>query len=1304
MNKPLILLTLVVVMFISMSTVHAVLSIDYLSVSDLYEKEAHCNSCGGLKTEEIPMTYSDSSICFLERVGLEDLDDDDEDVGCYIVDKNSKWYLQATAEDDTDAWCSARCVSWNINDIFKVKQKEVRKTNGADYNEIIPCGNDISCSIENSVCGLGTVELSEIDSDKDKNTWCNINIDGEGMWVLNIETQSDADAKCNAMCLYWGDGDPEIIDQFQFDSSVHESVEDIDEKLLTRIEGNVFCMLDRVRMWEIDDKGQQSFCIVRQSAPNWVLTAIGHRNIFSYSRAFCEGRCFRWNPVNLPYFSSDCGDGAHEPLYEECDDGDLNGPEGECSIDCKINYCDWNVRVGECSEYEGTKCIDTNTNPEITELSLIPKCDDCDCLPDEECSYVPITDDFIDYVNSEENWESYPNYIPFETSFDEDQVNELQELEKDGAVGTHGAQQGPRNTPSWGYEIIKGSSDDGTLLYYHTFPIVAGDYQAEAYIRTEKDESIRIYGVSGNDPEGTQLDPSVFAQTGTAFRKLTYDFSVSATGQHTFVIEVDKRGSYYVDDIMLRKKDGFCEKACRITEAHFLPTNNVDLGDEITVGVKYSGACPDEFNLQLDAWNENEDCVLEHENTRGLDPYGWIEGIDISCNEDNTIDHGSFSECIDEWITPHIPRNCEGEEVVAKYAAIYNGDIMPSNWITQITLTRALGGYLSFDDDPTPEDCGNDIVQPELGEECEPDRLTPFPCSELSNPNLIQNPSFEIDSGIDYDPDWTREDKIGGNELPDGWVTPQTNYIATIDDSTSYEGDYSVEVYRDIRVATQAFSAQDIPVELGKTYLVSGYVKTDCDNDACYGSIVIECADADHGGFFEECDIGLDENEWTRIDNEAWQFVSYEITVENSDTAFARILCYNTPVPKQTGIGTVWCDSIHVTEVTEEYPEYEYGTVYCTEHCRYNIDDCSGGECDNGFIERSNDEECDCGGDTCTLEELNDESCETLDMGYTGGTLACYPHGHDDECTFDMGQCDREPVCDDGFIDGDEQCDGDEFGPEGDSCDRVDNGYGLTGTLTCSDQCLLDVSSCDPGCNGPGHYGDGRCDFPLETIDSCPNDCLVILTNPSAVASTSEFGQNNIRFTSDVTVAEDNDVFIVDYIVCSGASSVTSCKAAADGFNCGIDYDTGNPKPCICKTNFGGKDINCDALCFDVESEFYIYSEGQVLGITQYPEFKSRSENAPFSCIPVGLDRLVELRDLMDRNSRVAAGDWHYYTEMGNSAAAQESWDNHLLFEGYARAADSLLERIYIGAGFTEQEITALIDSMLEILRDISGE
>ncbi len=113
-------------------------------------------------------------------------------------------------------------------------------------------------------------------------------------------------------------------------------------------------------------------------------------------------------------------------------------------------------------------------------------------------------------------------------------------------------------------------------------------------------------------------------------------------------------------------------------------------------------------------------------------------------------------------------------------------------------------------------------------------------------------------------------------------------------------------------------------------------------------------------------------------------------------------------------------------------------TNQAVENCTNGADDDHDGKIDCADGDCANHPHCRCGNnmidmgvdgeEECDGANLAGQTCETF--GFPGGTLACKP-----DCTFDKSQC-TPPVCGDGVVSGDEQCDDHNTTP-GDGCDAT---------------------------------------------------------------------------------------------------------------------------------------------------------------------------------------------------------------------------------------------------------------------------
>lgn len=142
------------------------------------------------------------------------------------------------------------------------------------------------------------------------------------------------------------------------------------------------------------------------------------------------------------------------------------------------------------------------------------------------------------------------------------------------------------------------------------------------------------------------------------------------------------------------------------------------------------------------------------------------------------------------------------------------------------------------------------------------------------------------------------------------------------------------------------------------------------------------------------------------------------------------------------------------------------GPLDCAAGCdAYDSASCvgDGPVCGNGMVE---------GLEMCDAGNLGGTSC--ADLGFASGDLACAP-----DCShFDTTPCAASPVtsCGDGFVNGiGELCDGTNWAVAGPDCAALILG---TGTASCSDECLPDLSGCSEGsdlCAVSGWYNDGKC-------------------------------------------------------------------------------------------------------------------------------------------------------------------------------------------------------------------------------------
>jgi parallel beta-helix repeat protein len=215
--------------------------------------------------------------------------------------------------------------------------------------------------------------------------------------------------------------------------------------------------------------------------------------------------------------------------------------------------------------------------------------------------------------------------------------------------------------------------------------------------------------------------------------------------------------------------------------------------------------------------------------------------------------------------------------------------------------------------------------------------------------NLIQNPSFDLDEGLDFYPAYTRDDNASRNLIPDGWNTYHSTGI--MDDLTAYEGDASVNVSPGSSSQTGNMN-QYVPVEVGKTYIASGWMKVDstCQaNPDCKATLGLHC----DVGLASVWNCPIDVDDWPTVRSTDWTYVETQFTVDFAGTTHLEVACYNSPLDYSVDSGHVWCDTFSLEEVSSPL----VGEGCGDEICGNAIDDDCDGLVDEGCGgSKSNDE------------------------------------------------------------------------------------------------------------------------------------------------------------------------------------------------------------------------------------------------------------------------------------------------------------------------------------------------------------
>lgn len=197
-------------------------------------------------------------------------------------------------------------------------------------------------------------------------------------------------------------------------------------------------------------------------------------------------------------------------------------------------------------------------------------------------------------------------------------------------------------------------------------------------------------------------------------------------------------------------------------------------------------------------------------------------------------------------------------------------------------------------------------------------------------------------------------------------------------------------------------------------------------------------------------------------------------------------------------------------------------------------------ECGNGIAE---------GDEDCDGDDLRDYSCADV-VEHSDGTLGC-----SGSCTFVTAACVLPEECGDGFIAGDEECDGNDL--DGLTCQDMGDFSG--GSLVCNDDCTISTTNCEADCS-------------LANWEECNN-----------------LGQNQC---CDHNEMPSSCMFLGNEI---GSFCLQTCNT---GSQCGFTLEC-NPNIDVCLPSFCGGAVNEDepvnAPCMLGDKEGFCFPQGNAM-------------------------------------------------------------------------------------------------------------
>lgn len=173
--------------------------------------------------------------------------------------------------------------------------------------------------------------------------------------------------------------------------------------------------------------------------------------------------------------------------------------------------------------------------------------------------------------------------------------------------------------------------------------------------------------------------------------------------------------------------------------------------------------------------------------------------------------------------------------------------------------------------------------------------------SATSSSNLAKNSGFE---------------SATGSNTPDNWS------FGSRDGSVKHNGNFSV------KLNASNYTYQDVPVQFGKQYIISGWIKTDLDAVTHPGGkalITTECLDGSHA-VDTSSNCSLNHTDGTGLNGQRdWTRQSFVIEADKANRPYVRISCYNGPSGAAT-LGSIWCDDITVVAGSSLYPDLTAGS------------------------------------------------------------------------------------------------------------------------------------------------------------------------------------------------------------------------------------------------------------------------------------------------------------------------------------------------------------------------------------------
>ena len=165
-----------------------------------YSAEAHNGQAQiiDMVSEYSPDGHPQNKFCYLTGNHFEDLDDGNEIGRCsvkLVVSGNQvEWKLEAKADDDADAWCTAECLE-SVPESVEIAPYAllIEAHNGETVRHLLG-------PKDNKACFLKSTAFQ--DTDNQEKAGCRIISAGDN-YYLEAESQGSSDAWCSSFCVEW---------------------------------------------------------------------------------------------------------------------------------------------------------------------------------------------------------------------------------------------------------------------------------------------------------------------------------------------------------------------------------------------------------------------------------------------------------------------------------------------------------------------------------------------------------------------------------------------------------------------------------------------------------------------------------------------------------------------------------------------------------------------------------------------------------------------------------------------------------------------------------------------------------------------------------------------------------------------------------------------------------------------------------------------------------------------------------------------------------------------------------------------